>query len=145
MTDVMLYQGTDGGDVDVTSGILALDTTPFTAVYLSLFGSNVEDDGTPARKAQQWWGNLVEQDTERHYRSRTQAVLTGLPAITANLKLVEDAVLADLAWLKREYAKTVEAAASLPARQRIRIVVRIVGRDGTEQTFDLTKPWGKPS
>lgn len=141
--DVMLFQGPDGGDVEVTNGVLTLDETPFTAVYLSLFGGNVEDDGTTGKTPKQWWANVAETVPERRYRGQTQALLIGLPAITANAKRIEEAISADLAWMVGGLAKSVASTVTIPARNTARMVITVIGQDGVKQVYDFTKPWGR--
>jgi phage gp46-like protein len=143
MTDIQLFQGPDGGDVEVTNGVLTLDGSPSTAVYLSLFGGNVEDDGTTSKEAEQWWANRIEAEPTRRYRSQTQALLVGLPAIPANTKRIEEANLADLAWLTENLAKSVTSSVTIPARNTARIVITVIGHDGVKQVYDFTKPWGR--
>ncbi len=138
----MLFQTPDGGEVQVTNGVVALDDSPFTAVYISLFGGNIDDSGDTSTDSEQWWGNYSESDPVLHLRSRTQAILIGLPAIPANLVRVEEAVSSDLEWMKADIAESIDVAASLPARNTVRIQILITGRDGVEQNFDFTRPWG---
>jgi phage gp46-like protein len=145
MADVMLYQGPDGGEITVENGVAEMTTGPFTAMYLSLFGGNVDDGGTAADDAKQWWGNVDEPNLARRHRSRTQHVLTALPAITSNLKRVEEAAEADLAWMLEALASSVTATASIPARNRCRLHVEGMGRDGNPFAFDFNEPWGVPA
>lgn len=145
MTDLLLYASLDGGEIEVTNGVLTTDEGPFQAMYLSLFGGNFEDSGDTSTDSEQWWGNYSESDETLHLRSRTQALLIGLPAIPANLVRVEEAVLADLDWMNSELAESLEVTASLPARNTIRIVVLVQGKDGQTFTFDVSRPWGPSS
>jgi phage gp46-like protein len=145
MSDVQLFQSQNGGEINVTNGVVTLDETPFTAVYLSLFGGNIDDNGTTATRSKQYWANFDESDITRHMRSRTQAALIGLPAITANVQRVEEAALQDLDWLKRDLADDIKVTGSIPARNTVRLLVQITGRNGTKYPFDFTKPWGPNS
>lgn len=140
MTDVLLHASVNGGEMELVNGVVSLDETPFTAVYISLFGGNLDDAGTSAAVAAQWWGNWSEPDLTRHIRSRTQALLISLPAITSNLIRVEEAAAADLAWMTESIADSVQVTASLPARNTIRLLVEIVGSSG-RYFFDFTQPW----
>lgn len=144
MSDVMLFQGPDGGDVNVTAGVLALDDTPFTAVYLSLFGGNVEDNGTTSTESKQWWANVAEEVADRRYRSQTQAALIGLPAIPANTVRLEQAAASDLEWMQTEgVASEVAISVTMPARNTARVFIKITGADGSVYPFEFTKPWGQ--
>jgi len=142
MTDVMLFQSLDGGDLELVNGVITLDESPFSAIYLSLFGGNTDDLGTSATKAKQWWGNTDEPEPTRHMRSKTQALLVSLPAVTSNLIRIQEAAESDLAWLTDEIAEGFEVIASLPARNTVRILIQVTGRDGTPYQFRFDRPWG---
>ena len=106
-----------------------------TAVYLSLFGGN-EDDPAEADTALQWWGNLLETEPERAYRSETQYLVRSLPAIPLNLRRIEQAAARDLQWiLDTGVAQSVTIEATIPAVNRVRLGVVIV--TATEQTIEL--------
>ena len=126
MTDVLLEQSDDGGEMTIESGLVALTDDFRSAVYLSMFGGNEDDDGLDS--SAQWWGNLDEADPARRYRSRTEYTLQSLSPNSANLLLLEDAVRTDLQWLLDSgAAKQVEAVASIPALNKVSLVVIING------------------
>jgi phage gp46-like protein len=136
--DVVLYQGIDDGDIMMTTGsyvapgedvpvspeaFVVMDGGFETATYLSLFGGNQEDDGTAATALLSWWGNIGEAVP---YRSRTQHLLSSLPATSSNMQRLKQAVLDDLAWFSEQnIAKTISAEVSIPALNRVRVVVDI--------------------
>ncbi|MFW6156785.1 MAG: hypothetical protein ACOC7J_05650 [Armatimonadota bacterium] len=125
--DVLLTNTLDGGEIHADGGVIEMSGGLETAVYLSLFGGNREDEQR-AGDPMQWWGNLSEDDPARRYRSETQRILTGLPATSANLLRVEDAVRRDLRPLIDEgVIRSVEVAVSLTGPKRVRIRVRIDG------------------
>lgn len=126
----------------MVGGVVALDDTPFTAIYLSLFGGEVDDSGNPDAVSKQWWGNRDDQDLSAHVRSRTQAMLFGLPATSANMPRVKAAAQLDLAWLTDQLARAVEVVVSAPARGIVKIEVFGTGKDGTPFMFDFSRPWG---
>lgn len=144
MTDVLLRVTPDGGEIDVVGGQVTMDDGLQTAVYLSLFGGNDEDDGTQATERLQWWGNVSEQDPSRQYRSRTQAVLRGMPAIPANLKRVEDAAVRDLDWMMVDVAETLVVTATMPGRNRVRVRVDVGLKGGARRAFVFDEPWRTP-
>jgi hypothetical protein len=113
--------------------------------YLSLFGGNEDDSGGDDTAHLQFWGNLSEPDETRHYRSRTQHLVQSLPAIPANLRRIEDAVLADLKWmLDTGLAASVEAAVTMPAPKRINIEVQVVASDDRTFVFERELAWTGP-
>lgn len=141
MSDVLLTQGLDGGEITVTNGVVELDDSPFTAIYISLFGGNLDDSGDTDGDPLQYWGNYSETDPVRQLRSKTQYLLIGLPAIPANLIRIEEAVASDLEWLKSDIADSIAISATLPARSTVRISVGILGRSGQEFHFEFRRPW----
>ena len=83
--DLLLYDTPDGGDIRITEGFIASDRTFGTAVYLSLFGGNKEDNGR-VRNRRTWWGNTLRGVNEnQRLVSRLQAVIFGLPMTTMNI------------------------------------------------------------
>lgn len=135
MTDVLLRQSNDGGEITIQGGLLLMSEGLETAVYLSLFGGNEEDPGE-AELALQWWGNLLEAEPERAYRSETQFLLRALPAIPINLRRIEQAAARDLQWLlDTETAQSVAVEATIPTVNRVRLGLEIVTATG--QTIEL--------
>lgn len=130
MTDVLLRQTNDGGDITIQGGLLLLSDGLETSVYLSLFGGN-EDDPADTDRTREWWGNLLEEEAERAYRSETQFLLHSLPAIPANLRRLEQAAARDLKWLgDTGLAQSVTVEATIPAVNRVRLGVEIVTSTG---------------
>lgn len=141
MTDIALFHTADGGEVEIVNGEIALDHTPRTAVYLSMFGGNDQDGGTQATEHLQWWGNLIEPETTRRYRCETQHILRALPAVSANLPRVSDAVKRDLEWMERALGAVVSTRVSIPARRRIEIEIRLEV-DGEPYPLAFNESWG---
>lgn len=138
--DVKLFQTNDDGDISVVNGAVEMSGGLETAAYLSLFGGNEDDDGRPDNPAN-WWGNLDEVDPVRQYRSETQNLLQGIPATSANLRRIEDAVVRDLTWfLDERVASSVAVEASIPAVNRVQITVNIEA-NGEESSFEFTENW----
>jgi phage gp46-like protein len=127
MTDVLLGQTDDGGDIRAEAGLLLMSDGLEGAAYLSLFGGNEDDAGDAASSREQWWGNLDEVEPTRTYRSETQHLLQSLPAVPSNLRRVEQAAARDLAWmLTSGVAKSINVSASIPAVNRVRLEITIV-------------------
>lgn len=120
--DIHILQTTYGGEV--TKDLATRDGLE-SAVYLSLFGGNVGDDGM-AKCARQWWGNLKTREPERHYRGEAANLLNEIPPTAYNLRRVEDAAARDLAWMKAGgYARSVKVSARLSAPREVSITVAI--------------------
>lgn len=100
--DILLVDTLDGGDVVIENGLFVSDKQFSTAVYLSLFGGNKDDNGKGEKK-DEWWGNKIAGITESEkLRSRFQNITTGLPMTVKNIKEAELAAKMDLKWLINE-------------------------------------------
>lgn len=140
MTDVLLYQTNDNGEMEIEGGLVTLTPGLDTAAYLSLFGGNWKDDGSQNNR-QTWWGNLEETEPSRQYRSETQYLLGTIPATSRNLRRIEDAATRDLQWLLDEsVASSLTVSASLIGLNRVKIEV-IIRAEGDESQFNYTENW----
>jgi len=95
--DVLFTDTNDGGVLTVEDGLILCDKTFKTAVYLSLFGGNFEDDGV-TDKGKAFWGNLIGTENTKMV-SKFQNIICSFPMTSKNLKLAEDAACSDLQWL----------------------------------------------
>ena len=126
MTDVLLQQTNDGGEITYVNGNPETTNGLEVAVYLSLYGGNKKDSGSSADDAIQWWANHDETQPERKYRSEFQALVQGLSNVAANLLLIEDAAGRDLKWLvDTGVATAVEVNATVPAYNTLQVDITI--------------------
>jgi len=140
MTDVLLFQTNDNGEIEIEGGLVTLTPGLDTSAYLSLFGGNWKDDGSQNNR-QTWWGNLDETEPAKRYRSETQYLLGTIPATSRNLRRVEDAATRDLQWLLDEaVASSLTVSASLIGLNRVKIEV-IIRAEGDESQFNYTENW----
>lgn len=135
MSDILLVQTPDDGDVIIEGGVVELTDALESAVYLSLFGGNWQDDGSVDSQLQ-WWGNADVTDPQHAQRSRTQYLLQSMPLTSGSLKRVEDAALVDLEWLSESYAVTVSA--SIPAVNRVQFTIQV-----DDATMTITEDWAR--
>jgi phage gp46-like protein len=143
MTDVRLFQTDNDGDIELDASGIITSQGLESAVYLSLFGGNEGDDGSDATASLQWWGNRLDPDnTDRQYRSQTQAVLLGgMPMTSSTLQGLRVALANDLAWLVPSIADAVEIEVSVTAPKRVRILVEVTASDKT-YPFEFPQEWG---
>lgn len=142
VSDVRLFHTADGGDIEFVGGLITMADGLETAAYLSLFGGNERDSGLAADDRLQWWGNLLETEEARTYRSQTQNLLRALPATTAHLRRIEDAVSRDLSWMTAELASKVGVSATMPRLNTVQIDIAVELKSGTKYTFQFTTAWG---
>lgn len=122
MSDVLLFQTPDDGDIEVVNGVVTLTGLPGSAAYISLFGGN--QDGTA------WWADA-------DMTSRTQQLLDELPPTSGNLLRLSDAMSADLAWMTTApYGWEVATSAFIPALNRVTLVADINGT-----AYQFTQEW----
>ena len=100
--DLLLRDTPDGGDIIVEDGLFKDDRMFDTAVYLSLFGGNKDDDGK-VENSRTWWGNTLPlADESEKLISRFQALITRTPMTTKTIREAEVAAELDLQWLVKE-------------------------------------------
>jgi phage gp46-like protein len=137
MTDVLLGQTNDDGEVCIEGGLVELTDDFRTAAYLSLFGGNEQDDGRDDN-VHTYWGNLNETDTAKRYVSETQHLLDTLPPTTGNMLRLGDAAGRDLKWLDDIGAVTeILVAVSIPALNTVKFVISING----DETVEFIENW----
>jgi len=124
--DLRLNDTPDGGDILIKEGLILSDKTFSTAVYLSLFGGNKEDNGR-VRNRKTWWGNTLRGVNEnQRLVSRLQAIIFGLPMTTKNMLDAEEAARLDLGWIITEkIASEIIASGRAVSRNRFSLTIQI--------------------
>lgn len=140
--DLLLFQSDDDGDIEFIAGQPTMSDGLATSAYLSLFGGSERDSGLTDGEPYTWWANTEEPVAERRQRSQLQALLQQIPATPANLRRVEDAALADLAWMGDALDATVAVEASMPALDTVSINVAITIGDAKPYEYDFASTWG---
>jgi phage gp46-like protein len=126
VTDVLLRQSNDGGEIALEGGLVLMSEGLETAAYLSLFGGNEQDPGE-ADQTESWWGNLGETIPSRKYRSETQFLVRSLPAVPSNLRRIEQAALRDLQWMVDEkLVHSIGVTTSIPGLNRVVLDVNVI-------------------
>lgn len=138
--DVELFQTDDNGDIEFLNGFISMTEGFESAVYLSLFGGNYDDDGRDGNVLQ-WWANFITTEPTERYRSETQNIIEGLPVTSFNLRRVEDAARRDLSWLlTRSIASSVEVSARVLGRHNLELTIDIKA-EGDESQFVFVENW----
>ena len=131
MTDVLLFQTINDGDILVDSQGIALTEGLESSVYLSMFGGN-EDDVT-------WWGNLSELDPVNQYIGQTAKAINVAIVTPSRVLPIKDAALADLAWIVAGgYAQEVTVSVGIPRVNTVSVLVTI--NDDTTLEFTQAGP-----
>lgn len=140
MSDVDLILEENGGDVIVSGGDLLVGNGLTTAAVLSLFGGNFADDNLPGSDGLQFWGNRIGNDPQEALRSETQKLLEGIPATSANLLRVQDAVVRDLSWLIPSIVSKLSVTIALTGVKRVLITIDLTV-NGEDQQLQFTREW----
>lgn len=140
MSDVLLFQTNNDGDISVVNGTVQLTDKFNTMVYLCLFGGNRLDD-TNADNNLTWWANTIIEDEAEQQRSLTQHLVETIPLTSGNLLRIRNAVLQDLnVFITSNIANSVTAEVSIPQVNRVQIDIAIIA-DGKEEQFSFTENW----
>lgn len=124
--DIRIFQTENNGDISVSGGFIEMDSGLESAVYLSLFGGNEQDDGA-AGNATAWWGNGIEQASGARLISRTQNLLQSMPITTGNVEKLRLSVLLDLESMKDSGVfESIDATITIPALNTVGIRVDFV-------------------
>jgi phage gp46-like protein len=138
--DLLLEDTQDGGDISIENDLFVNDRTFKTAVYLSIFGGNKEDNGK-VKNNKTWWGNTLSGTPENEKLiSRFQAVIFGLPMTTKNIESAENAASLDLKWVIDEgVADKVEVSGNAVSRNKfiLSVEIKASGKSIYENTFSL--------
>jgi len=124
--DLLLHDTPDGGDIRIEKGLIVNDQTFGTAVYLSLFGGNKDDNGRVENR-RTWWGNTLRGVNEnQRLVSRFQAIIFGLPMTTRNILDAEEAARLDLGWIiTGKIADEILANGRAVSRNRFSLTIQI--------------------
>lgn len=142
MTDVLMVDTLDGGDIQIPVGSDVVMTSGLeTSVYLSLFGGNEEDDGSDATSSLQWWANFAEPDPARRMRGRLQALIRARALTSALLREISEAARADLEWMTVALVDAVRVSSSIVAPRRVEITIELdIGAETVTLRYGAT--WG---
>ena len=141
--DLLLCDTLDGGDIAISNGFIVSDRTFNTAIYLSLFGGNQEDNGR-VRNSKTWWGNTLRGVNENQKLvSRFQAIIFGLPMTTKNILKADEAAKLDLAWLIDEgFADEITTDGRAAGHNRLSLKVQLKAGGEIIYTHTFLTPWG---
>jgi phage gp46-like protein len=138
--DLLLFETVDGGEIKIENDLFASDRSFNTAVYLSLFGGNADDNGK-VKNNKTWWANTLAGTPENEKLvSRFQAIIAGLPMTTKNILEAETAASLDLQWLVDEGIAekiNVSGAAAGHNKFSLRVELQAHGKSIYENTFSL--------
>ena len=125
--DVKLIITKEGFDIDLKDNFVEMTRGFESAIFLSLFGGNEEDDYSEATNKNQFWGNNLQNNESGKYRSRTLKFINGSVANAQNLQLLEQNILLDLNWfIEENIADTVDVNCYIPAFNELKIEIKLL-------------------
>lgn len=136
--DVKHYQTTDNGEIEIVNGLITMNGGLESAVYISLFGGNKDDDGTSSKELKQWWGNFGETVT---CRSQTQYLLNSIPAIPINMLKIKEAAENDTKWLlDNKIATSINVEVDIIGLNMVKLTIIILA-DGEKIELQYIENW----
>lgn len=114
MTDVLLYESGNGGEMKLNSNDLATVNGYENACYLAMFGG----DNT-------FWGNYLMLANQ--YNSKTEAALNTTALNSGGRITIEEAINEDLSFLNNIDGTTWTVATAIEGPKRLRITITING------------------
>lgn len=137
--DVLLSTNNDGADIEVENALIKNCVDFDTAILLSLFGGNKDDD-CKVRNNKTWWGNYIGSVSESEkVQSRFQNIIEAMPLSLKNAREAEKAAVLDLAWLKAEgFADSVFAEGKVFNRNNF--ILKIIIKKDVEILYEKDFP-----
>lgn len=141
--DVYVYDTDDGAEINIVNGLIMPDMGFRTAVYISLFGGNKEDNGEVVTN-ETWWGNKFENLSENEkYVSRFQAFINSVPMTSKNISLAEEKIKQDLQWfIDDQIAESVDVDIKVIDKKRIDVKIVITKAGEIIESGNYGVQWG---
>jgi phage gp46-like protein len=138
--DLLLEDTPDGGDIVINNCLFVNDPSFNTAVYLSLFGGNEDDNGKVENK-NTWWGNTLPGISKNEKLvSRFQNIIFTLPMTSKNIQSAENAARLDLQWAIDEgIGDKIIISGQAVTRNKFNLTVNILTQENNiyKNTFTL--------
>lgn len=134
--DVEIIETGNSGDIVKRGNDLGVVYSFENMPYLAMFGGNVEES-TPTQRIESsfnfdYWGNsFYPQEPSLQFNSLTENALKNTPLTSSGRLLIEDAIKADLAFM-RPFA-TVTVSTEIIATDNLKIAIKIVKPDNLEE------------
>lgn len=114
MTDVLIYEVGEGGDILLRGTDLARVNGEENGPYLAMFGGS------------DWWGNYLVP--RRPFQSKTETVLRNVTLNSAGRLAIENAAKEDLGYLTEIPGTSFTVIATLVDKDRVDIDIKIDGQ-----------------
>jgi hypothetical protein len=105
MINYSIYDDGNGGEIYIKESSIEYSKALYVAVYLRMFGGNVEGvtnrDNKTKEERLDWWGNDIKGDGKSWVNSKSEKLLKSFTITQSNILLLEDAIKKDLDDLKK--------------------------------------------
>lgn len=128
--DVLLYQGDDGGEINVENGITEMTQLYDTFIYLILCGSNEDDNNTSETEREQYCGN-EDEPAENKLRGKLNYLLKNRPINSETIREIRDAAADDITSGFGAMLKSVIVTVTLITTRHIELLNEIMLVDNT--------------
>lgn len=133
----------NGGDIILRNGDAVAVNGFQNSIFLALFGGNVQGSTKPVGQGelrQDWWANelLYFQQPTLQMNSETERTLREVALNSQGLRLIQQAVIADLTFMR--VFSEVSVSVALIGTSRVQIIIRIE-RPTNDQESEFTFLW----
>jgi len=125
--DLVIKETGDGGDLTMLGNDLAVCNSIETAVYLALFGGNVEADTKLPRvigeQDKSYWGNALFMGAfpAQQFNSLTERILNTTELGTSAVSIIENAITKDLSFLN-----ILSLSVSIISTDKINVAMKLI-------------------
>jgi hypothetical protein len=125
MTDLLIYESGNGGEVEIVGADLATTDSLANQVYLAHFGGNVEANTTgeeiPGEDRFDWWGNIFfESEPDAMMNSSLERTLNSVSLGSYGRTEIEGKAIEDVQFLKN--ISEVEVSAAIVGNDKAEII-----------------------
>lgn len=135
--DIAIVNTNSGGDFTMAGSDLAVVKSIENAVYLAMFGGNIEADTKFPRPEidKSWWGNalLLGQLPNAQFNSLTERTLNTTTLNSNGAQAIQNAIKKDLAFLAPQ-GSVFTVTVNIVSTDRINVGLRITMPVGAEKT-----------
>lgn len=129
--DILFGTSGDGGEIEITDGLVEMTQAYETAIYLALAGGNIEDTATADTDKKQWMGN-EDEPAEYRVRSRFISAATGRKFTSETIKELAELAALDILDALGSHIKSVACGAYATGKNTVLVKSQLVTKDGQQ-------------
>ncbi len=134
--DLKIIETGNGGDFVNLGNDLAVTSSVSTAIYLALFGGNVEQSTEQRNltvESFDWWGNklLMSSEPNQQFNSLTEKTLNTTALDSTGRARIENAVIQDLKFFSTIFK--VDVSVTLPTVDHVNINITLTNLESSKE------------